>query len=110
MRRARAEYFVNLLYLIAFNRVRSPAETFWITVLDGGTTRASVAAAFIVSPEFAIDYGNRLFVILMYCGYLRRTADSCGLSFFLGGLIVGLSQPLVLDQFLTSLEYTSRFP
>ena len=69
-----------------------------------------MATAFIVSPEFAIDYGNRLFVILMYRGYLRRTADSGGLSFFLGELIGGLSQPVVLDQFLTSLEYTSRFP
>ena len=96
--------FVNLLYLNAFKRVRPPADTFWITVLDGGTTRASVATAFIVSPEFAIDYGNRLFVILRYCGYLRRTADSGGLSFFLGELIGRLSQPVVLDQFLTSLE------
>lgn len=98
------------LYQAAFNRVPDIAGlSFWISVLDNGTSLEAVAAGFAESREFRAVYGsatdNESIVRRFYQNVLHREPDAGGLAFWTDALNRNLaSMPAVLTQISESPE------
>jgi hypothetical protein len=104
--------FVTLLYNNILNRPPDQAGlSQWVSWLSNGTyTRAQVANGFIISQEFQLRVGNRIYADMLYIGFLRRAGDPNGLNGWTNWLANGT---YTLDQevgsFISSPEYLARF-
>lgn len=97
------------LYQAAFNRTPDMAGLgYWIGRMDGGTSLADVAAAFIGSQEFAQMYGakpsNADFLGKIYQNILHRAPDQAGFDYWLKAMDAGTSATDILAQFSESQE------
>jgi len=105
--------FVERMYNNILLRPSDPGGlTFWVGLLNSGQlTRTQVALSFLDSGEFQ-NLGtsqNRVDVSLLYFDMLRRGPDAGGFSAWVGALNSGVPLTSVIDGFLNSAEYQSRF-
>jgi len=75
-------------------------EMAWVQALDQGTTRSAVAAAILGSIE-----ADTLEVEALYNQFLRRPAESTGLSSWVNALHGGLTREDLVASILGSDEY-----
>jgi hypothetical protein len=108
---------VARLYLATLAR---PAEatgyTYWSGLIDNGTASvATVAAAFVLSPEFTTRYAgldDAAFVAQVYLQVFARPGDSAGLAYWTA-LVPVIGRAGVMVGFANSAEYvaaTHTFP
>ena len=79
------------IYQAAFNRTPDNSGLkYWIEQMDTGTSLERMAAEFIGSQEFQIQYGssptNANFLTTLYSNVLHRTPDQAGYGWWLGEL------------------------
>jgi microcompartment protein CcmK/EutM len=79
------------IYQAAFNRTPdNDGLSYWIGLMDKGTSLATVSSAFIASAEFQKLYGaspaNSVFVTKLYDNVLHRAPDAGGYNYWLGML------------------------
>jgi hypothetical protein len=92
--------YITGLYRDVLNRAPSTAELAgWETALDSGTSRASVAVAFLTSQEYRTNL-----VQADYLTFLLRPADSGGLAAWVNALNAGATDQQVLAQIFGSPE------
>jgi hypothetical protein len=98
--------FLDALYQDAFNRAPDAGgRTYFDHLLAGGASTAQVAAI-IFSPHDQ-EYVQDL-VASYYQSYLRRSADSSGLSYFIGVFPLGARDQDVIATLVGSDEYFRR--
>jgi hypothetical protein len=105
--------FVERIYNNILLRPSDPGGfNFWTGQLNSAQmTRAQVALGFLDSAEFqnlAVSQ-NRVDVSLLYFDMLRRDPDAGGFSAGVGAMNAGVPLTSVLEGFLNSLEYKTRF-
>ena len=122
--------YVDILYKTVLNRQgEASGITYWTTRLGYGISRKSVAAQFLMSPEFKLlceRYGinqgsvsyseNRdqnlsytRFVIRIYEKALNRDYDIDGLNYWTGRLIQGVETPeSIAEKFFLSPEMLQK--
>jgi Domain of unknown function (DUF4214)/Subtilase family len=105
--------FVERMYNNILLRPSDPGGfSFWLGQLDSGQmTRAQVTLSLLNSTEFQALFAsqNRVDVSLLYFDMLRRDPDAGGFSAWVGALNAGVPLTSVIDGFLNSAEYQSRF-
>jgi hypothetical protein len=103
--------FVSLVYNNVLGRPPdSGGLAFWTGRLDSGAmNRGQVMLAFSESAEYRIIIFNDVFVTQIYVGMLRRAPDTGGFNFWVGQLDSGVSGLNLIQGFLNSTEYRSRF-
>lgn len=78
------------IYQAAFGRTPDASGlSYWVGVLQGGTSLADIAAGFIGSAEFTARYGSLNdagFVNALYLNVLGRAADASGSAYWTGAL------------------------
>ncbi|MCC6070148.1 DUF4214 domain-containing protein [Massilia sp. GCM10020059] len=83
------------LYYSAFDRIPDAAGlSFWLQQLQAGTPLDAIAAAFVMTPEFAEVYGaarNADFIDLIYQNALGRAPDASGKAYWVEQLAQGLA-------------------
>ncbi|MEO7652949.1 MAG: DUF4214 domain-containing protein, partial [Bryobacteraceae bacterium] len=62
-----------------------------------------------ISAEFQARIRNRALATLMYMGFLRRSPEPAGLTFWTNSLNNGFPPNDLVDTFITSAEYILRF-
>lgn len=98
------------LYQAAFNRVPDIAGlSYWIAVLDSGTSLENVATGFAASNEFRSIYGsatdNESTVRRFYQNVLHRDPDATGLAYWTDALNRGVvTMPVALTMISESPE------
>ncbi len=98
------------LYQSAFNRAPDiPGLSFWISVLDQGTSLETVATGFADSNEFRAIYGsatsNEEVVRRIYQNVLHREPDPAGFAFWTDAVNRGVvSMPAALSMISESAE------
>jgi hypothetical protein len=93
--------FVQALYRDLLGRGGDSAGVaFWVSVLQGGGSRAQVVSGLWNSPEH-----RGLQVDQLYATYLHRAADPPGRAFWVAALEGGMSETDVARGLLTSAEY-----
>jgi uncharacterized repeat protein (TIGR01451 family) len=98
--------FVNGLYHDVLGRVADqPGLDGWVMALEGGASRAAVAAAFWNSLEHREIEVEQLYETLLY-----RPADPAGLAGWTSALMSGASEQDVEIGFLSSPEYAAKHP
>ncbi len=94
--------FVSGLYLNVLARdPDAGGANYWVKQISGGTTHATVTAAFLNSPE-AQTFINP--VVRLYEGLLNRAPDVEGLNYWADALRGGASLTSITDAFLHSPE------
>ena len=102
--------FITLVYQNVLNRTPSQAEVdAWVALLNQGAPRGQVMAGFSESPEFKQQSANKVFVVMMYVGMLRREPEQAGFDGWLALLNGGTSQLVMTQSFLDAPEYHIRF-
>ncbi len=103
--------FVRRLYLnILFRDPDQAGSDYWTAQLDSGAlTRTQMTRAFVESPEYIALTDTSIFVQLEYIGLLRRAADDGGFQFWVSQFNSGRSRLDLINQFILSTEYRSRF-
>lgn len=92
--------FITGLYREVLTRNPSTADlAYWETALDSGTSRASVAIAFLTSYEYFAEL-----VQYDYMASLLRAADSDGITFWTNALTAGVADQEVLAEIFGSSE------
>jgi len=102
------EAFVRQLYLDILSRTADTASlNTWVGWINTGVyTRAQVASQFFQSQEF---YGTGNYITLLYLGIMLRDPDYGGWTGWFNYLRNGYTQTDVLNQFLASQEFQSRY-
>jgi hypothetical protein len=102
------EAFVRQLYLDLLNRTADPSGlSTWVNWINTGVyTRAQVAAQFFRSQEF---YGSGNYITKLYLGIMLRDPDYVGWTGWFNYLHNGFTQTDILNQFLLSQEFQSRY-
>ena len=102
--------FVTLVYRNVLGRVPDAGGfANWVGLLNGGQlTRADVMGAFVNGPEFDNLVRSRAYANLCYMGFLRRSADSNGLTYWTGILAGGTPLSSVIYGFVNGPEYLNR--
>ena len=102
--------FVTLVYRNVLKRAPDPGGfANWLGYLNGGQlTRADVMGAFVNGPEFDNLVRSRAYANLLYMGFLRRTADTGGLTYWTGILTAGNPLSSVIYGFINGPEYLNR--
>jgi hypothetical protein len=103
--------FVTLVYNNVLGRAPDPGGlAFWVGQLNAGTmTRGQVMLGFSESAEYRATSFNKVFVVQIYIGMLRRSPDQGGFDFWVGQLDGGASGLTLIQGFLGSTEYHNRF-
>lgn len=103
--------FVTLLYHNVLNRPPDPAGLAnWVALLNSGAPRGQVLAGFSESAEFIQTSSNKVFVVMMYAGMLRRAPEQAGFDHWVAYLTNPSNSRLTLIQgFLDASEYHNRF-
>jgi hypothetical protein len=87
-----------------------PGKAGWTTGLTNGSlTRAQVLRSLVETGEVYQKYYTEAFVIMQYFGYLRRSADLSYLTWIQTMNSNGGDYRVMINGFLNSLEYRSRF-
>jgi hypothetical protein len=102
------EAFVRQLYLDLLNRTADPGGlSTWVNWINTGVyTRAQAASQFFQSQEF---YGTGNYITKLYEGIMLRDPDYGGWTGWYNYLNAGYSQTDILNQFLLSQEFQSRY-
>ena len=103
--------FVTLVYQNVLGRAPDQAGlNFWVGHLNAATlTRGQVMLAFSESAENKQGSRNKVFVVQIYVGMLRRSPDQGGFDFWLNALNSGASGLNLIQAFLSAAEYRTRF-
>ena len=103
--------FVTLVYNNVLGRGPDPSGlAFWTGQLDSGAmNRGQVMLGFSESAEYRGVIGSEVYVTMMYIGMLRREPDLGGFNFWVGYRDAGNSGIALIDGFIASAEYRSRF-
>ena len=103
--------FVTLVYQNVLGRAPDAGGfAFWKNELDtGARTRGQVMLGFSESEEYGGSSGSMVYVAMMYFGMLRREPDPQGFAFWVDYRNQGNSGLALIDAFLGSPEYRSRF-
>jgi hypothetical protein len=94
-----ADFVTDLYFYLLGRQADSAGQTAWEQVLDAGTARATVVAAFLDSPESA-----ELAAVSYYSAFLHRVADPGGNAVWAGALI---SQELTFGQVAATFFYVA---
>lgn len=78
---------------------------FWVSQLDAGVSRATVATAFWLSPEHRGVQVDTFYRLL-----LQREADPTGRAQWVNALLAGVSEVEIVATFVSSAEYTATHP
>jgi hypothetical protein len=98
--------FLNALYQNLLQRPADPAGlNAWMQQLNNGTSRATVARAFVTSQEYRTNLVNAY-----YLHYLGRNADPGGLSNYVTALNNGGTDESVIAGLAASDEYYAKQP
>lgn len=104
------EAFVHEAHRQLFDRPASSNElTGWIEALETSASRGSVLATLANSPEYQKRSYEIVQVYMAYAGMLERAPDAAGLEYWAGIIDEGASIEVLLDGFISSTEYRSRF-
>jgi hypothetical protein len=105
------EAFVDLIYQNILGRAPdSGGYAYWVGELNSGRqTRGQVMVGFSESDEYKSTSSYEVFVTMMYVGMLRRSPEQGGFDFWVDYLDSGNSGLALIDGFLNSQEYASRF-
>ena len=102
--------FVTLVYRNVLGRAPDPGGfANWLGQLNGGQlSRGDVMGAFVNGPEFDNIVRSRAYANLLYMGFLRRTPDPAGLTYWTG--ILAAANPLsgAIYGFINGPEYLNR--
>lgn len=103
--------FVELVYRNVLGREAEPGgRQFWIDELTTGRrTRGNVMNAFAQSPEYIQKTSAEVMVTTCYAGMLRRQPDPSGFAYWVSQVNAGASLGNLLNSFIASPEYRSRF-
>jgi len=103
--------FVTLVYQNVLARPPDASGlSYWLGQLNSGAaTRAQCMYSFATSTEFQTRIQNQALATLLYLGFLRRSPDPTGVTYWTGQLNAGLTPATVLSAFITSPEYIARF-
>jgi ELWxxDGT repeat protein len=102
--------FVDLVYQNVLGRAPDAGgRAYWIGQLEAGAPRGSVMLSFSDSTEFQQVTANEVYVTIAYIGMMRRKPDQSGFDFWTGYLDAGNSGLALINGFLNSAEYRSRF-
>ena len=102
--------FVNLVYRNVLQRPPDPGGLAnWLGQLNSGViTRGDVMGAFVNGPEFDNLIRSRAYANLLYMGFLRRTPDPAGLTYWNGILAAGNPLSGAIYGFINGPEYLNR--
>jgi hypothetical protein len=101
------EAFVRQLYLDILSRPADASLNTWVNWINTGVyTRAQVASQFFKSQEF---YGTGNYITLLYLGIMLRDPDYGGWTGWFNNLHNGYTQTDILNAFLASPEFQSRY-
>ena len=81
----------------------------WVNALNGGMTRGQVLLNFSESAEYLASSSNKVFVVMMYVGMLRRSPDQVGFDNWVAFLNAGNSRLTLIQNFIDAPEYHNRF-
>ena len=102
--------FVDKLYLNVQGHAATPAqESFWVTQLTGGASRAEVLLGFTDSAEYTAASKTKLSVALDYIGLLGRPAEQAGFDWWVDQQNTNIPEVIVIGEFIASPEYHGRF-
>ncbi len=103
--------YVTLLYNNVLGRAPDAAGLAnWVNALNNGTlTRGQVLLGFSESAEYIQTSGNKVFVVMMYVGMLRRAPEQAGFDNWVAFLNAGNSRLTLIQGFLDAPEYHNRF-
>ena len=103
--------FVTLVYNNVLGRAPDgPGLAYWTGRLDSGAmTRGQVMLGFSESAEYRQTSDSMVYVTMMYIGMLRRAPEAGGFSFWVQYRNSGNSGLALINGFLGSPEYRSRF-
>ena len=103
--------FVDRLYTDVLGRpADSAGATYWTNQLNtAARTRGEVMLAFSESSEYISLRSNDVYVTMMFVGMLRRSPDANGYSYWVNFMAGGGSGLTLIQGFLGSTEYRSRF-
>ena len=105
------ENFVTLVYQNVLGRPPDPGGySFWLDQLNnGGMSRGQVMLGFSESAEYKQTSFNKVFVVQLYVSMLKRAPDQGGFDSWVNALNGGASGLALIQGFLDSPEYHSRF-
>jgi hypothetical protein len=110
----RAEIATDLAFQVAglyealFDRAPDlPGLRFWLAGAEAGVSIATLAEAFLATPEGAsrAALSNADFATMLYANLFERAPDAEGLAFWVGGLNAGLARGEMVQAFLNSREF-----
>ena len=103
--------YVDLVYQNVLGRPADPqGRQFYVSRLDSGEfTRGQVMIGFSESPEFQQIVLNEVYVTAVYVGMLRRAPDPGGMDFYVNLIEGGAPRNSIINGFMGSPEYRSRF-
>ncbi len=104
---------VARLYDTTFARLPDASGLqYWLKSIAAGTdTISTVAAHFVVSPEFVAKYGtldNMGFVKALYTNTLHRPGDGTGVAYWVNSLAQGATRANIVLNFSESLEHQTN--
>ena len=101
--------FVTLVYQNVLGRQPDPSGLQYYVNLLGSNqlTRAAVFDQFVQSSEYGTKISPRAYANLLYMGFLRRSADPSGLTYWTNTL-TGNPLTVGVDGFINSPEYLTR--
>ena len=105
------EEFVSKMYPNVYGRQPDAGGlAYWTDMLDTSTlTRGQVMVEFSTSEEYLQLSANQLYVTMTYIGLLRRAPEQEGFEFWANSIDLGMPGLGLIDNFLASDEYASRF-
>ena len=105
------DQYINLVYQNVLGRAPDPqGYDFYFTRLQSGAlTRGQMMIGFSESPEFQLLMAEEVYVIAVYVGMLRRAPEPAGLDFYVDQIEGGAPSNSIINGFLGSPEYRSRF-
>jgi Domain of unknown function (DUF4214)/Putative binding domain, N-terminal len=101
--------FVTLLYQNVLGRDPDPTGlSYWTSMLDQAMTRPQLVYSFVQSQEFDNNIRTQAYAFLLYAGFLARSPDTAGFSYWCG-VLANTPLATVVSEFITSPEYIGRF-
>lgn len=102
--------FISLVYRNVLGREADNAGlNYWLGELSRGMSRGDMMVSFSESEEYKRLSYNKLQVVMIYVGMLRRSPDQAGFDYWVSQLQSGGSVLNLIEGFLQSQEYNARF-